>query len=412
MGDFCMPSLGADMEAGTLVEWHVAPGAHVKRGDIVVLVETQKGIVEVEIWETGVIERLLVTPGTKVPVGTVLATVRADEARAPAPAPAPMPTPTAASARAAPPPPEANVDIAKIASNGHGHVRASPAARQLARERGVDIASLHGTGPHGAVTRGDVEHAAAPAPAAEAPSPAQAPSRAEAPSPSPPAARASGNDAMRRAIAAAMMRSKREIPHYYLSSEIDVHRALAWLDAENVRRPIDHRLVLAPLLLKATALALRDVPELNGFYVDDTFRASQSIHVGVAVSLRPGGLVAPAIHDVDQLPVSEVMIALRDLVSRVRAGKLKSSEMTDPTITVTSLGDHGADAVFGVIYPPQVALVGFGTPRERPWAENGLLGVRPVVVASLAADHRVSDGHRGARFLATVARRLSEPEKL
>lgn len=405
MGDFCMPSLGADMEAGTLVEWHVAPGAHVKRGDIVVLVETQKGIVEVEIWETGTIERLLVTPGTKVPVGTVLATVRADDARAPAstPAPAPVPAPRAAPA---PPPPAANGDVVKIASNGHGHVRASPAARQLARERGVDIARLHGTGPHGAVTRGDVEHAAAPPPA----SPAKAPSPPPPTSPAP--ARASGNDAMRRAIAAAMTRSKREIPHYYLSSEIDVHRALAWLDAENVRRSIDQRLVLAPLLLKATALALRDVPELNGFYVDETFRPSQAIHLGVAISLRQGGLVAPAIHDVDRWSVGDIMVALRDLVARVRAGKLKSSEMTDPTITVTSLGDHGADAVFGVIYPPQVALVGFGTPRERPWAENGLLGVRPVVIASLAADHRVSDGHRGARFLATVARRLSEPEKL
>lgn len=416
MGDFCMPSLGADMEAGTLVEWHVAPGAHVKRGDVVVLVETQKGIVEVEIWESGVIDRLLVAPGTKVPVGTVLATVRAEETRAvppvsttPAPFAVAVPSTTLEGARvsssgngrAATPstPPQA-----AMRSGGEARVRASPAARQLARERGVDISNLHGTGPHGAVTRGDIERAAQPSVVEEAPQPQSTPTAAPS--------RTSGGDAMRRAIAAAMTRSKREIPHYYLSSEIDVHGALAWVEAENARRAVGERLLFAPLLLKATALALREVPELNGFYVNDAFRASSAIHVGVAIALRQGGLVAPAIHDVDRLSLGDLMTALRDLVARARSGTLKSSEMTDPTITVTSLGDQGADAVFGVIYPPQVALVGFGTPRERPWAQDGLLGVRPVVVATLSADHRVSDGHRGARFLSAVARRLSDPENL
>ena len=154
------------------------------------------------------------------------------------------------------------------------------------------------------------------------------------------------------------------------------------------------------------------MPELNGLFIDGELRPSAAVHVGVAISLRQGGLVAPAIHDTDKRPLGELMAALRDLVARARAGTLRSSEMSDPTITVTNLGDQGVDAVFGVIYPPQVALVGFGTVRERPWAEHGLLGVRPVVTATLSADHRVSDGHRGARFLAAIARHLEQPEKL
>jgi pyruvate dehydrogenase E2 component (dihydrolipoyllysine-residue acetyltransferase) len=375
MGEFRMPSLGADMDAGKLVAWHVKPGDSVKRGDVVADVETDKGIVEVEIWESGVIDSLAVTPGTKVPVGTVLATTRLGT-QTPAPAPA-----------AAPSAPPAT------------HVLASPAAKQLARERGIDVASVHGTGPHGSVTRDDVEHAGAPVAPPE-------PSVVEAKGPSVDTA------GMRRAIAAAMARSKREIPHYYLSAEIDVSAAQAWLETENAKRDVTERILFAAVLLKASASAVGDVPEVNGFFLDGGYRPSKSVHLGVAISMRQGGLVAPAIHDVEAKTVAEVQAALRDLVSRVRAGRLRSSEMSDPTLTVTNLGDQGAQSVFGVIYPPQVALVGFGRVTERPWAENAMIGVRPVLTATLAADHRVSDGHRGAQFLASIARRLSEPEKL
>jgi pyruvate dehydrogenase E2 component (dihydrolipoamide acetyltransferase) len=137
-----------------------------------------------------------------------------------------------------------------------------------------------------------------------------------------------------------------------------------------------------------------------------------AVHLGVAVSLRGGGLVAPAIHDADRLSLDELMVSLRDLVERARAGRLRSSEMADPTITVTSLGDQGAEEVFGVIYPPQVAMVGFGRIVERPWARDGLLGVHPTVRATLAADHRASEGHEGSRFLATLDRLLQAPEAL
>ncbi len=372
-----MPSLGADMEAGTLVEWKVKVEDRVKRGDLVAVVETNKGAIEIEIWEDGVVEELRVQPGTKVPVGTVLAVVRgAGEAAAPRTA-ASAAAPATVGAPAAPQPgPPPTVP-------SPGRARASPAARARARDLGVELASVRGTGPEGAVTMADVEAAAH--------------------RPGPP---------IRQAIAAAMARSKREIPHYYLGAEIDLSRALAWLTAENERRPVTERLLPVALLLKAVALATRQVPEVNGFYVDGSFRPSQAVHLGLAISLRRGGLVAPALHDVDRIPLGELMRDMNDLVARARGGGLRSSELTDATLTVTSLGDLGVTTVYGVIYPPQVALVGFGRVMERPWATSGRLEARPVISATLSADHRVSDGVRGAAFLAAIDQHLQSPEAL
>ena len=199
---------------------------------------------------------------------------------------------------------------------------------------------------------------------------------------------------MRRVIAAAMARSKREIPHYYLSTSIDMRRSLDWLGAENAKRPVTKRLLYSVLLIRAVALALRSTPELNGFWIDDGFQASEGIHIGVAISLRQGGLINPAIHDVDKKHLDELMENMLDLVNRARTGHLRSSELSDGTITVTNLGEQGVETVFGVIYPPQVALVGFGKITERAVASNGMVGVRPMIDATLAADHRVSDGHR------------------
>jgi pyruvate dehydrogenase E2 component (dihydrolipoamide acetyltransferase) len=217
---------------------------------------------------------------------------------------------------------------------------------------------------------------------------------------------------MRSAIASAMARSKREIPHYYLATDVDVSRAVAWLAAENARRSVGDRLLLGVLLLKATAKALVRVPELNGHYRDGRFAPGAGVHLGVAIAVRGGGLLAPALLDVDQKPLATLMSELRDLVARARRARLRGAETTAATLTVTSLGDLGVDAVYGVIQPPQVALVGFGAVRERPWAEAGLLGVRPVVTMTLSADHRVSDGLRGARLLSAIARELGEPERL
>ena len=217
---------------------------------------------------------------------------------------------------------------------------------------------------------------------------------------------------MRRAIANAMARSKREIPHYYLQTRIDMQRTLDWLAAENLKRPIKERILPVVPLIRAVVLALGDVPELNGHWIDDHQRISEAIHVGFVIALRQGGIIAPAILDADGKSLDELIAGLRDLIERARSGGLRSSEMTDATITITNLGDLGVETVFGVIYPPQVALVGFGKTMAQPWAENGMLGVRPVLTATLSADHRATDGHRGAQFLDALNHYLQEPAKL
>ena len=371
MMDFKLPSLGADMDEGTLLTWHVKPGDRVARGQVVAVVDTSKAAVDVEIWHDGVVQELLVQPGEKVPVGTVLAHLLEPGEVAPQ------------AAVPAEPAPGARKPV-------------SPSARRRAKALGLDADTVRGTGAHGAVTLADIEAAQATRPSAGAAS-AAVPERQKE---------------MRSAIAAAMSRSKREIPHYYLEETIPLGAALAWLQQHNERLPITGRILPAVLLLKAVAVALRHTPELNGFYRDGQFLPSAAVHVGVVISLRAGGLVAPALHDVASKPLGVLMQELADLVKRARAGSLRSSEMSDPTVTVTNLGDQSVEAVLGVIYPPQVALVGFGSIVERPWVSNGALGVQAVVRATLAADHRVSDGHRGALFLAALRDLLQQPQVL
>lgn len=380
MIEFNLPSLGADMDEGTLLEWKVRPGDKVERGQVVAVVDTAKAAVDVECWQAGEVFELLVEPGDKVPVGTLLATLlEAGE--------------TAANAqrRARPARPavvaEAPSPGAIPGAPASTRPRISPAARLRAAELGLDVASLRGTGPQGAVTLSDVEAAR-------------------------PVAAVDRNAAMRQAIASAMSRSKREIPHYYLMESLDLGPLLAWLQAYNAPLPPERRLLPAVALLKAVALALRDYPQLNGSWRDGAFHPADGIHLGVAIALRQGGLVAPTLHAVADKDLPTLMDDFVDLVQRARAGSLRSSELEGAGLTVTLLGDQGAESVFGVIYPPQVALVGFGRIAERPWVDGGELCVRPQVNASLAADHRVSDGHYGGRFLAGIHRLLKHPGDL
>jgi len=404
-----MPTLGADMSAGTLVVWKKKPGDRVSRGEVIAEVETDKAAIDVEVFTSGVIEQLLVQPGEKVPVGTVLALIREEGRPASAPvAAAPLPSPTTGEA-----PRAAQAEVKAEGMIGTGRLRISPAARRRAAALGVDPASVRGTGPDGAVTIDDVEVAAAQAKGEELEARDKASGAPLAPSPAPPVGEAGDRLLrMRQTIAAAMARSKREIPHYYLGHPVDMGRAMTWLIEENQKRAVTDRLLYGVLLIKAVALALREVPELNAVWKEGRAAPSQAIHVGVAISLRGGGLVAPALHDTDQQSLDELMRSFRDLVKRARAGTLRSSELSDPTVTVTSLGEQGVETVFGVIYPPQVALVGFGKVMERPWVADGQLVARPVVTATLSADHRVTDGHRGGLFLASVDRLLQEPSRL
>ena len=386
MIEFKLPSLGADMDEGTLLEWQIEPGDKVTRGQVIAVVDTAKAAVDVECWQEGEVFELLIEPGVKVPVGTPIATLL--EAGESAPSVRSKPGITA---RQTEPAPAVASKTAEPAEPPSSRPRVSPAARKRAAELGLDPAALAGSGPHGVVTLEDVEAAAQPAV---------------------PVAPVDRHAAMRQAIAAAMSRSKREIPHYYLSETIALGSAMDWLQTRNAKSTPEQRLLPSVLLLKAVALALREYPQLNGFWRDEAFQPAAGIHLGVAIALRQGGLIAPALHDVADKPLTQLMSELGDLVQRARSGSLRSSELSDASLTVTQLGDQGVDSVIGVIYPPQVALVGFGRILERPWVEAGQLCVMPTVIASLAADHRVSDGHYGARFLAEIRRLLQTPDSL
>lgn len=372
MIEFRMPSLGADMESGFLREWKVKPGDHVKRGDIIAEVETQKGIIDIEVFDEGTVGEFLIREDDKVPVGTLMTHI--------------IPAGETVSEATKP-----SISIEKIPEITNV-ILASPLAKRIAKEKGIDLARVKGSGPNGAITREDVEKAivAPMAPAKE---------------------KSSVSDNIRTAVAAAMSKSNREIPHYYLETKIDMSKALAWLTEANKLRAVRERLLPVVLLIKAVAKALGDVPDLNAWW-DNGLRQKKDVHIGFVVSLRTGGVIVPAIHDAGKKSLDEIMKSLAEIIPRARSLRLRSSELADSTITITSLGEGSVETVFGVIYPPQVALVGFGGITEQPWAEKGMLEVRPVVTVTLAADHRATDGSTGSKFLSMVKSYLQQPEQL
>ncbi len=543
MGEFRMPSLGADMDVGTIIEWLVKPGDAVHRGQIVAVVDTAKAAIEIEAFEEGVVTEILIGTGVQVAVGTPLAMIGAPAAAVPSvpstertesmaqaseapPTRHPRRHPTPVGPKATPPPhPRATppvrhlahqlgVDLDVITGSGpDGHIthddvlraapvtvvapaesgppkalaapgatpaavgparsiripdrsgtsipdrsgigpresgrvgggggggvagggagerlRVTPRARRIAAERGIDLAALTATGPAGAVVGADVERAADAAEVIHAGSVASSDrnlngsSPGDGPSPVGPAgqgpagqgpaagpAAADKKAAMRTAIANLMSRSNAEIPHYYVTQTVDLGAALPWLRAHNAALPVAKRVLPAALFLRATVLAATAVPDLNGHWVDGALRTADRIDLGVAVATRGGGLVTPAIPDAGPLRIDDLMAALSDLVVRARRGNLRQAEMAGGSITVSSLGETGPDALYGVIFPPQVALVGIGGIVERPWAVDGMLTVRPTVTVVLAADHRASDGRTASAFLATFAHALQNPEEL
>ena len=393
--DYVLPSLGADMDEGRVVEWRVAIGDTVHRGDLMAVVETEKSDIDIEIWHDGTVDAFLVPIGELIEVGTPIVRLRGSIEQSeplgtpPTPSTAPPSTEPASSKPApptherAPAPPPSRVD---------GRVLASPLARRLGAERGLDLATIAGTGPGGAVVEADVQRGQPVEPAE--------PSRRRTPA------------SMRSLIAERMSRSNREIPHYHLARDVDVGRLEAWLVERNASRPITERLLPAACYIRAVALAAARHGEFNGSWVDDHFEPADSVNVAMAISLRGGGLVTPHVKAADQRSLDEIMATLNELVSAARSGNLRASWMTGSTITITNLGDTGADLVHGVISPPQVALVGFGRSRQRPWVVDDLVTIRPVVTTTVAADHRATDGANGSRFLATVATHLEHPEDL
>ena len=389
MIEFKMPSLGADMEDGTLIEWRKKPGDLVKRGDIIAEIETQKGLIEIEIFEEGKVDQLLLQVGDKVKVGTTIATIdNGPDSQQISESISELQKPEKPIETRGP------FQVQPIETPAH-RIKISPLARRMAEDSGIQMGDLTGTGEGGAITREDVELAIS----------AQT-SKAE--KPKSPVDQSLG---IRLAVAAAMAKSNREIPHYYLESRIDMRNALAWLSEMNVKRSPKDRLLPVVLYIKAAALALKQCPELNAEWKDGLI-LKKEINIGFVVSLKAGGIIVPAIHNADQKSLDQLMADLNDLIPRARNLKLRSSELSDSTFTLTSIGESGADTLYGIIYPPQTGLIGIGRISEQPWAENGMLDVRSCVSVTLAADHRASDGLSGSRFLSAFNQFLQKPETI
>ena len=380
MSTFVMPSLGADMESAVLMEWKVKEGESVSKGDIIAEVETSKGVIEIEVFEDGVIEKLLVKEETECAVGTPLAVIRGKEQE--------VEEKESQEYKIDESPqkvlePEEKKTDEKVFKQ---RIKISPAARKKAKELGVELSEVQGDKKE--IHLRDIESETVP-------------KKSEHP--------ASG---MRQAIAKAMSLSNAQIPHYYLSSSINMSPALKWLEEVNRNRAIQERILPAALLIQAVVYALKEVPELNGFWRDDALEISKEINPGIAIALRKEGLITPAILNAHELNLDGTMKSLSNLIERTRSGKLRNSEITEQTITITNLGDLGAESVFGVIYPPQVALVGFGRIMNAPWAEGDTLSVRKVLQATIAGDHRATDGRIGGKFLDKLNQILQIPQEL
>jgi len=405
--EITMPSLGADMTEGMLVEWLVHIGEQVHNGQVIAVLETQKGAIDMEVYYDGTITELLVQPVKTVPVGTVLAKLELTEEE--------FPAKVGVEQQAK----QKEVKLNKVIKEKLGQgklnmspsqsnkavqtrILASPVVKVIAIDNKLDLSTITGSGPNGAVILKDIE---------------QAPQyKSKQTSPEKPKQTSTKLTQMRSAIAAAMVKSKQTIPHFYLSNSIEVNNAQLWLQQINQGKSPKDRILLIALLLKAVALTLQKFPQLNGFYLNEQFEPSTEINIANVISLRTGGVVVPALRNVEQLTVPQIMAALQDVIARARSmdteARLRSSELKGASITVTNMGDRGADNVFGVIYPPQVAIIGFGKVKKVPQVQDENINIGEQIMVSLSADHRVIDGMFAGKFLNALAKNIQKPERL
>ncbi len=397
ISEVVMPQMGADMTEGTVVRWLKNEGEAVERGEIIAEIETDKANVEIEAFESGVFRKVLAQEGDTVDVGTLIAVIGAPEDDiSPYAAPASGAKAAAAQPKAAAvEAPPASTAPATSAPRTNGRVRASPVARKLAAERGIDLTQVRGTGPDGRIVRRDVESAAT------------AP-RSGQPAPEPAAVQPVAMSKMRQAIARRMAQSKREAPHYYVTVDIDM------TEAERARHQIndayhgDLHVSVNDLIVKASAVALARHPMFNSWLVDGAIEQHEAINICIAVALDDG-LIAPAILDCAHKSLADIARASRDLAERSKSGALKAEEYTGGTFTISNLGPYDVETLIAIIQPPQTAILGVGSVRETPVVREGQVVAGQLMKAALSADHRVTDGAQGAQFLNEVRRLLESP---
>ena len=405
--DILMPALSPTMETGTLASWNMGVGDAVRSGDVIAEIETDKATMEVEAVDDGVLAVILVAAGTEnVAVGTPIARLAEDGEAVDAVAAAPVATVAApkteapaekaadpAAAPAAPAPaPTAAVQPSSSAS-GAPRLFASPLARRIAGDNGVDIAALSGSGPHGRILRRDVEAAmTAPAPAARTAS-----GGASAPV-SPGASSLEPNSQMRKIIAQRLQESKANAPHFYLTVDCEIDTLLAARKVMNAQSPDDVKISVNDLVIRAAAMALVKVPKANASWEGDNTRLFHHADIAMAVAVD-GGLVTPVIWAAEQKGLAEIAATSRDLATRARNGSLAPEEFAGGSFTISNLGMYGIREFAAVINPPQGAILAVGAGEERPVVREGQLAVATVMTVTLSADHRVVDGAVGAEWL-------------
>jgi pyruvate dehydrogenase E2 component (dihydrolipoamide acetyltransferase) len=420
-----MPALSPTMTEGKLAKWHVKVGDDVKSGQVICEIETDKATMEVEAVDEGKVGRIVVEEGAEgVKVNAVIAIlleegeteVKGGAAPPPAPAAAPKAEAPAAPAQAAPAPkpaaPPAPAPQPAAAPSGQ-RIFASPLAKRIAAEKGIDLASLKGSGPNGRIVKADVEGAKPGAPAA---APAAAPKAA--PRPAAPAAQpiftAPGDQriphtAVRKVIARRMLESTQTVPHFYLTVEYEIDALLAARAAINeVARKKDARVSVNDMVIKACAKALRDHPECNASWTEDEMIQYGAVDISVAVA-TDRGLITPIVRNADLKGVAQISIEMKDLAGRAKTGKLKLDEFQGGGFTISNLGMFGVKEFAAIINPPQAMILAVGVGEERVVARKGEMVVRNMMSCTLAVDHRVVDGAMGAQFLQTLRAYIEQP---
>jgi pyruvate dehydrogenase E2 component (dihydrolipoamide acetyltransferase) len=404
--------MGADMTEGTIAKWLVAEGEKVGRGDKLAEIETDKTVVEMEAYSEGLLRKIIVAEGSLVQVGTVIAYIgdvddEVPESAAPAVAEvpkAPEPTPVAAAPAPAPVQQAASTPAPAPAAAPGGRVKASPIARKIAEEKGIDIAAVPGTGPGGRITKSDVENFT--------PSPGFTASGGRSP------IVMDGSDtpltSMRQAIARVVARSKTEAPHYYVTHEIDMGAAMTFRKQLNdALSEVGDRVSVNDLILKAVTNALIKYPKWNSFFDGDKLIGHSSINLGVAIALEEG-LIVPAVVGIQDMSLIEISRAVRDLGKRARGegGSLTQTEMTSGTFGTSNLGMFGTDTFAAIIVPPNAGIIAVGTVKEKPVVRDGEIVVGSMMNATISADHRVGDGAEAAVFLGEFQKNLENPTRL
>ena len=411
-----MPKLGFDMAEGTLVEWTKKVGDAVAEGDVIATIETDKANVEVTSFKAGVIRQLLVEAGTAVPVNTPIAVIgAADEPiRLQAivaalgvkqAAPAAKPEKAAAPAKAEPAP---AMPIAPVAVKA-GPVTASPVARRMADELGIDLHQVAGSGPEGRVVKRDIEEYVKLHAQAKVAAPPSIPT----PSSTPPGEgyRAEPLTPMRQTIARRMTESKQQAPHFYITMDVDMAAALDLRKQLNALLLEAESISVNDLLVKAAAVALKQFPNINASYAGNEIRIHDRINIGIAVS-REVGLVTTVLQDADKKSLAQIAKESREIIARAREGRMRAEEMFGGTLNISNLGMFGVEHFIAIISPPQAGVLAIGAMQQVPVVRNGQLAVGTQMKATISADHRVTDGAEAARFMQAFKVALEQPMRL